>query len=116
MSDQNLFLPVCGPLILLFILIVAITGMKSRLRFAKRLFNAYKDENKMENWRKNSNRHRLFLLIALFSILGILSLGLLIFTGLLPMSNMLLIGFVVLVLLCLISGVVMLIELEKLVK
>ena len=116
MSDQNLFLPVCGPLIFLFILVVAIMGMRSRLRFAKRLFNAYKDENRMENWRKNSNKHKLFLLMALFSILGILSLSLLIFTGILSMSNILLIVFVALILLCLISGIIMLIDLEKLAK
>lgn len=116
MSDQNLFLPVCGPLIFLFILVVAIIGMRSRLRFAKRLFSAYKDENRMENWRKNSNKHKLFLLMALFSILGILSLSLLIFTGILLMSNILLIVFVALTLLCLISGIIMLIDLEKLAK
>ena len=116
MSNQNLFLPVCGPLIFLFILVVAIIGMKSRLRFAKRLLSAYKDENRIENWRKNKNKHKLLLLMALVSILGILFLSLLILTGILSMSNIVLMIYVVLILSCLISGILILADLEKLAK
>ena len=116
MSDQNLFLPVCGPLIFLFVFIVAIIGMRSRLRFAERLFSAYKDKNRIESWHKNKNKHKLLLLTALVSILGILFLSLLILIGILSVSSILLITYVVLILSCLISGILILADLERLAK
>jgi uncharacterized membrane protein YbaN (DUF454 family) len=116
MANQNLFLPVCVPLIFLFVLAVAIMGMRSRLRFAKRLFSVHKDENRFENWRKNKNKHRLLALMVLVSIIGILLLSLLILVGALSMSNILLTIFVVLILSCLISGILILVELEKITK
>jgi hypothetical protein len=116
MSNQNFFLPVCGSLIFLFVLIVAIIGMRSRLRFAKRLFSAYKNKSAIKNWGKYKNKHQLLLLVALVSILGILFLSLLILTDILNLSNILLLGYVVLILSCMTSGILLLIDLEKLIK
>lgn len=116
MHSSNLFVPICVPLILLLVFIVAVAGMKSRLKFAKRLFGIYKDEKRIEQWRKGKNKHRLLSLTALASILGIIFLTLLILFGALSMSNVTLIIFVVLILLCFISGFIILADLEKLTK
>lgn len=118
MSDQNLFLPLCGIPLLIFISIVAILGMRARFKFANRLRDAYQDKEKMDNWLKthNQNKQRVFLLIALVSILGTLALGLLIASGILSMSIIVLIVFIALIVLCIISGIILLMDLDKLSK
>ena len=117
MSDQNLFLPICGTLLFLLILTAAIFGMTARLRFTKRLLSAYRDREKIDAWLKtHGNKQRLLLLISLVSILGILFLGVLILNGIVFMSKILLILFIVLLLLGIISGALILIDLENLAK
>lgn len=118
MTNQNLFLPICVPLLTLFILITVIAGMRSRLRFAKRLFNGYSDNKKMENWNKTKNqvKQRIFMLVILISILGILLLSLLITTGAIAISMFSMIIYATLIVSCLLSGVILLIDLEKFAK
>ncbi len=118
MTNQNLFLPVCGSLIVLFVIVVAMIGMRSRLRFGNRLLNAYKDKKRVEDWRETQgkNKQKLLLLSALVSIIGILALFLLVLANILQMSNLLLLIFVALIFLCIISGILILIDLEKLAK
>lgn len=117
MTDQNLFLPICGTFLFLLVLITAIFGMRARLKFAKRLFNVYKDRTKLDNWLKISKpRHRLLLLISLASSLGIIGLGVLVLSGTLFMSKFLLTIFVILFLSGIIAGTLMLIDYQRLVK
>lgn len=117
MSDQNLFLPICGPLLFLLVLLTAIFGMRARFRFAKRLRNAYNDKEKIDSWLKtHKNKQRLLLLTSLISTLGILVLGALTLSGILIVSKILLLVFAILFLLGIISGILILIDYEKLAK
>ncbi len=117
MSNQNLFLPICGTFLILLILLAAIFGMRSRLRFANQLRKVYKDKEKTENWlTTHKKKQRLLLLLALISVVGMLMLGFLIASGLLLPSKILLIAFVILISLSIISGTLMLIDLENLRK
>lgn len=117
MSDQNLFLPICGSLIFLFIILAAIFGMGARLRFAKRLRNAYKDKENIIAWQKaHKSRQRLLLLVSLISVSGLIILGGLILIGILVVSMNSLVIFATLIIVGLISGILLLRDLEKLVK
>jgi CBS domain containing-hemolysin-like protein len=117
MSDQNLFLPICGPVILLSMAFIAIWGMRARLRFSSRLRNAYRDSEKIENWLKTHRRNQtLRLWIALISILGILVLGLSVLSGVLFPSKLLIFVVGILIVLLIISGTLILIDLNKLAK
>jgi len=115
MSDQNLTLPICGTFIFLLTLVTVILGMQARLRFGKRLLGAYKDKEKINNWLKSyGNKHKLLVTIALVSILGILVIAVLVFSGIMVMSKLFLILLVVFILLAIISGALILIDVEKL--
>ena len=117
MTDQNLFLPVCGTFLFLLVLITAIFGMRARLKFAKRLLNVPKDKTKFDNWLKiNKAKHRLLLLISLTSSLGIIVLGVLVLNGTLFLSKLLLTIFMILFLSGITAGTRMLIDYERLVK
>jgi len=117
MSEQNLFLPICGTFLLLLVLTAAIFGMRARLKFAKRLHNAYKDQERIGVWLKtHKTKQRLLLLICLGSSLGILVLGILTLSGLLLISKTVLTIFAILLLMGIISGTLLLIDYERLVK
>lgn len=117
MNDQNLFLPICGTFLFLLVLITAIFGMRARLRFAKRLLNAYNDQEKLDKWRKtHKTKHRLLLLIALTSSLGTLILGVLILSGTVLITKLILTTLLILFLLGIVSGTLMLIDYQRLVK
>jgi hypothetical protein len=103
MTDQNLFLPICGTFLFLLVLITAVFGMRARLKFANRLRNVYKDKAKIDNWLKtHKTKHRLLLLISLASSLGVLILGALILSGAFLMTKFLLTVLVILFL----SGII----------
>ena len=117
MSDQNLFLPICGPILLLLISLAAILGMRARFRFSNRLRSAYREKEKIENWTRSYRRNQTLLLrIALISILGALVLGLLLLSGKLFPSTLIVIIFGVLLLLAIMSGTLILIELKRLTR
>jgi uncharacterized membrane protein YbaN (DUF454 family) len=117
MSDQNLFLPICGTFLFLLVLITAIFGMRARLKFAKRLLNVYNDKKTLDNWLKtHKTKHRLLLLISLSSSLGTLILGAFILSGALLMTKLSLTILVVLLLSGIISGTLMLIDYQRLAK
>lgn len=117
MSDQNLFPLVCGVPLILFTLVVVIIATRNHFRFAKRLLNIYKDEDKINTWAKiYEKRHRLFALISIFSILALFVLAALILLGIVPMTRLLFIILVILVLLIIISGMLRLIDVKKFVK
>ncbi len=117
MINQNLFLPVCGSVLFVMILVVIIFGMRSRFRFASRLRSGYRDQQKFENWlRIYRGKQRLLLLIALISNIGIITLGGLIFSGILFPSKISLIVFIFLLLTGTISGIIIFIDLTKLAK
>jgi uncharacterized membrane protein SpoIIM required for sporulation len=102
---------------MLFVFVVAIFGMRSRLRFADRLSNAYKDKKKLEYWAShNQKKRRLLLLIALVSILGIVVLWLLTITGVIIPSIVTLMIFGTLVVIVIMTGFLLLKDVEKLVK
>ena len=119
MSNQNLFFPVCVPLLILFVFVVAIFGMRSRLRFADRLSNGCKDKKKLEYWAShNQKKRRLLLLIALVSILGIAVLWLLTIADVITPSiiTLMIFGTLTLVVIGIMTGFLLLKDIEKLVK
>ena len=117
MADPNLFLPICGTLLFVLVLITAILGMRARFSFARRLRKAYNDKEKIDNWLKaNKTKQRLLLLVSLTASLGILILGALTLSGILVMSKTLLIVFTILLLAGALSGTIMLIDYERLAK
>lgn len=117
MADQNLFLPICGPLLFALILVVAIFGMRARLEFARRLRMAYKDKSKINPWiQAHRTKHRVLSLLCLLSILGIFFLGGLILSGVLQVSTLILIVFGSFILLGIVCGTLLLLDLEKLAK
>jgi high-affinity Fe2+/Pb2+ permease len=88
MSDQFLTLIVCLPLAVIIIAIAAILGMRSRMKFAKRLFNTYKARRTDQNFEMpNQGFIRALYIFALLSITSILILGILTITGILPKST-----------------------------
>ena len=46
MVNQNLFLPVCVPILSLFIIVMMVIGIRARIRYAKDIFNRYKKRQK----------------------------------------------------------------------
>lgn len=115
MADQNLSFFVCVPLFLLFIMVIAVIGMRSRMRYAKDLLTGYK---KMQSVGKQQNIHnqtkrRAYLVVALFSLLSILLLSFLIFVQILPASIPILIVCFMLIFFTLLSGIMLLRDIEK---
>jgi hypothetical protein len=118
MDNQILFVIICAPLLVLFVLVIPIIGTMARLRFAKRLSNALKDKNKIENWRATNapKKLRFYSAIALVSMLVFLFLGLLIIKGILNVSPLVVTIFVILIVVDLIAGINLLIGWDKFVK
>jgi uncharacterized membrane protein YecN with MAPEG domain len=115
MATQNLFLPVCGTCLILMTLIAAILGMKSRIKFANQLFRAYKNNENIEGGRAEYlKKQRILLIIAVFSILGILLLPILILIGILSISKTLLVILITLIVICVACGVLLTINSKKL--
>jgi hypothetical protein len=99
-------------------LVVAILGMRFRLRFANRLLLASRDERKLENWRKAhpAKAERAIFLVAGISGAGILVLGSLLLTGVVPASWLLVFVWVSLFVTDFVAGVVILIWLNDLAR
>jgi hypothetical protein len=117
MADQNLFFPICVPLLLVLILVVAVLGMRARLRFASRLRHVHRDKVIFNNWLKvHQTRQRFLLAISLISVIGVFALGTLILSGILFLSKIILIVLLFLIILGFIAGTLILIDLKKLAK
>jgi hypothetical protein len=117
MADQFLFSLICVTLLLVITLAAAIVGTRTRLRLAKRLLAAYKDEKKINVWVKTyGRRQRLFALVSLILTAGIFVAGALILSGIVIQTKLLIVILVTLLVLLIISGSLMLIDTEKLAK
>ncbi len=117
MSTPNLFPIVCGPFLLLVILIAAIFGMRSRLKFGRRLRNVSQNREKLDNWLVTHQRkQRVLLIVSAMSILSTLALCLLMLSGILFPSKPILIVIGTLILVSIIAGTLVLIDLERLAK
>ena len=118
MSGANLFLPICGPLFGLFIVVIAVLGTRARLAFAHRISEAMKNDRTAARMRSDVYRRkqRLLLGTALGSLLGSMILMLLLWTHTAALSTPVLVGLGTFVILTITSGSLLLIDIENLTK
>jgi len=86
MQNQILTTIICLPLLITFIVVVAILGMRPRIAFAKKVFKSY-EKNKIEYMPSQSiKKQKKLIFLQLTLIFVLFALSVLIFTGTLKFS------------------------------
>lgn len=113
MQNQTLTLLICAPLLIGVIAIVAILGMRPRITFANRIFRAYKT-NKIEyESSQNTKKRGKLIFLQLFLVVSFFVLSVLVITGVLNFSNLVLGAYLILILLSIVIGHILYKDVEK---
>ena len=116
MSEQILTILVCGPLLVTLFIFAAVYGMRSRIKYAKRLFNVYKAKQHQTWLNHDSKRLRTLLLFEILSLALIILISSLAILDLLELTALIISVYLFLVLLGITLSIMLISEVEKRVK
>lgn len=113
MNNQNLTALICLPLLIIFIVAVAIMGMRSRIAFANKVFKANKNHEFEYESSQSAKKRRRLIFFQLILLIGGCALSVLIVTGILRFSTLVLGTYLILILVSIWIGHVVYEEIKK---
>jgi hypothetical protein len=118
MNDKLLSFAVCVPAVLLIAVAAAIVGMRSRLRFARRLSMARKDSPELRAavTGRNAPRIRALAALGLLSTVGAAALLVLLISGLVSSATSAWIVFAAFLAVGILAGTMLLVIVERAIK